>query len=232
MLSVSVIIPTLNAARFLRDALASVAAQTLAPREILIADGHSTDETPQIARAFPNTSLIQQTGRGMWNALNEAIAVARGDTIAMLSSDDVWHPEKLRLQVEWLDAHAETDAVFCHAAFMEIEKGSALASSKPELFTRAQPAYMPEAMMARRALFTRLGAFSETYHISGDLDWFGRLIADGIQTHMLEDVLLTRRFHAGNLSAAPALGAQYNRELVDVMRRKILRARAAQGGAA
>ena len=227
MLSVCVVMPVLNAARFLPDALASIAAQTYPPQQVIIVDGASTDETPHIARRFPNARYFQQTGAGMWNALNEGIAQARGDAIAILSSDDLWHPEKLRRQVEWLHSHLETQAVFCHALLQEIETGSALAISKPELFTRAQPAYMPEAMLARRELFQQLGAFPERYRINGDVAWFGRMVDMGIETHMLADVLLTRRFHAKNLSTAPALGAQYNRELLSVMRGKILRTRSA-----
>lgn len=225
MISVTVIVPTFNSARFLREALASIAAQTYPPRQVLVVDGPSTDATPEIVRAFPHFQYLRQRGSGMWNALNEGIARAEGDALAFLSSDDLWHPEKLRLQCEWLDAHPETQIVFCHAELQAMERGGTLSTTKPELFAQEHPAYMTEAMLARRSVFAALGNFSEEMRINSDMDWFGRMVDARVSTHVLPDILLTRRFHERNLSTAQPSGALYNRELLNVMREKILRAR-------
>lgn len=225
MITISVIIPTLNAERFLPTVLASVAAQTYTPHEVFIVDGPSTDATAEIARGAPNVQYVRQTGRGMWNALNEGVALSTGQALAFVSSDDVWYPEKLQRQAEWLDAHPETIAVFCHALFEDLGEGSVLRASKPDLFGSSHPSYMTEAMVARREMFDRLGPFLENYQIASDIEWFGRMIDAGISIQMLPQVLWTKRFHAGNLSANARLGAAYTQEMLSAMREKIRRAR-------
>lgn len=229
MIETSVIMPVLNAERYLRDALASVVAQKQPPREIIVVDGASTDATPQIVHEFPQARYVRQTGTGLWSAVNDGIALAQGQAVAFLASDDIWAPDKLRLQGEWLLAHPETLAVFCHARFQELDEGSPLAAVKPELFGRANPAYMPEAMLARRTLFDRLGLFPQEWLISGDIDWFGRMFDSGAITHMLPDVLVTKRFHGNNLSTTASSAGIYNAEVLQIMRQRIMRRRT-QGG--
>lgn len=226
-MQISVIMPVLNSARFLPDALATVAAQSFAPFEVLVVDGPSTDETPQIAGSFANARYARQSGTGIWNALNEGIALARGNAIAFLSSDDLWHPDKLRLQNDWLEQHPETSCVFSHVQFLAMDEGSPLFESKPEVFNQPYPAYLTENLLARRGLFDRLGNFPTAYRVSSDMDWFGRLLDSGEGVHILSQVLLTKRFHRGNLSTAPSSGAEYNRELLQIMREKVLRNRGA-----
>jgi glycosyltransferase involved in cell wall biosynthesis len=224
-MKISVIIPVLNSARWLADALSSVTAQTYAPFEVLVIDGPSNDETPEIATSVPGVQYLKQPGKGMWNALNYGISVSTGDAIAFLSSDDVWHPDKLRLQTEWLSSHPETLVVFSHVRYLEMQEGSPLAASKPEIFDTDLPAYLTECLLARRQLFDLLGGFPEEYAITGDMDWFARLLDARIPHAILPQVLLTKRFHQTNLSTTDSSGKQYNHELLQIMRNKIVRRR-------
>lgn len=106
---ISVIIPVFNSARFLPEALASIAAQTLAPLEIILVDGPSTDETPAIIRAIPNTVYLRQTGKNMWNALNEALPSPAANTLhssLMMTSgcptNYVWRQNgSMRIPKQW-----------------------------------------------------------------------------------------------------------------------------------
>lgn len=229
-MQISLIMPVFNSARFLPQALASVQAQTFAPFEVILVDGPSTDATPHIAQSFRGSRYVRQTGVGMWSALNEGLALARGDAIAFLSADDLWHADKLRLQNEYLQAHPETACVFTRVRYVALGEGSPLRDSRPELFDKPMPAYLTENLLARRELFERIGTFPTEYRISSDVDWFGRLLGSGETVHVLPEVLLTKRFHLENLSTMPASGALYNRELLQIMRDKILRTRKAAHG--
>lgn len=222
---VSVVMPVLNAARFLPDALASVAAQTLQPLEVILVDGPSTDATPEIARAFPNSVYLRQTGSNMWNALNEGVAAARGEYISFLSSDDIWMPDKLRIESEFLDAHPDTLVVFAHVKFQLVEGAAIPASWKSELFQGVHPTFMTEVLMARRTLFDRIGNFPEQYRVVSDMEWFTRIFENNIPSHMLPDVVTTKRVHANNLSSAESSGRDYTRELLQIFRDSILRKR-------
>ena len=105
---VSVIIPAFNAAATLAPTLASALAQSYADLEIVVVDDGSTDATAEIATAFadrdPRVRVIITANGGVAKARNRGIAEARGELLAPLDADDLWHPEKIARQVETLDA--------------------------------------------------------------------------------------------------------------------------------
>ena len=108
---VSVITPVYNAARWLPETLASVQAQTLIDWEHLLVDDGSTDESVIIAeRAAKEDSRVRllrmPANGGPAAARNFALQNARGRFIAFLDADDLWLPEKLASQVDWMLAHA------------------------------------------------------------------------------------------------------------------------------
>lgn len=219
---VSVLVPVLNAARFLPDALASVHAQTYTALEIIVVDGPSSDETAQIARAFPRVRYLRQTGFNMFNALNEGLEAAHGDYIAMISSDDLWEPDKLQMQVEYLRNHPQIDCVFVSTKYVLID-GEIPSGFRTEFLQGEHRAMYLEAMLARKNLFERVGKFDETYRQASDTDWFARLAHSGISSDFIPRVLLVRRMHSKNLSHT-ADGNLY-RELLTVTRAQTLRRR-------
>ena len=119
MTSVSVIIPAYNSASTIIRALQSVAAQTLAPQEIIVVDDASTDNTREIAANFASTSSIplrlitQPTNSGPSAARNAGWDTATGDYIAFLDADDQWHPRKIELQYPVMQSQPEV-TMSCH----------------------------------------------------------------------------------------------------------------------
>lgn len=97
---VSVIIPTYNRARLVAEAIESVLRQTRPPREIIVVDDGSTDDTKQVLASFGNRILaIHQDNKGVGGARNRALEVAQGRYLAFLDSDDLWMERKLEWQV-------------------------------------------------------------------------------------------------------------------------------------
>ena len=97
--AVSVIIPTHNRRAMLREALASVIAQRGASFEVIVVDDGSTDGTwDDLSAGAENIRTVRTARRGPAAARNHGIALARGDLIAFLDSDDLWMPEKLARQ--------------------------------------------------------------------------------------------------------------------------------------
>jgi hypothetical protein len=100
---VTVVIPAFNAAATLAATLRSVSRQTHADLEILVIDDGSTDETAAIALHFcrdeKRARLLRQENRGVAAARNLGLREARGDYIATLDADDLWHPAKIERQV-------------------------------------------------------------------------------------------------------------------------------------
>lgn len=103
---VSVIVPAFNAAKTLAETLASAAAQTCREIEIVVIDDGSTDDTAAITAEFcrrePRARLLRKANDGVAAARNAGLAAARGEFVAPLDADDLWHPDKLARQVSAL----------------------------------------------------------------------------------------------------------------------------------
>jgi len=107
---VSVVIPTYNRAHCLRDAMDSVFAQSFQDFELIVVDDGSTDETCEVVIAYGDrVTLIRQENSGVSSARNAGIRISKGEWIAFLDSDDTWESDKLKVQVD--DLQASPDAV-------------------------------------------------------------------------------------------------------------------------
>jgi glycosyltransferase involved in cell wall biosynthesis len=96
--SVSIITPCYNGSRFLKQTIASVVSQTLAPREVIVVDDGSTDDSASIAEAVgPPVRVIRQANQGESVARNVGIAEARGDHVLFLDADDLLEPRSLEV---------------------------------------------------------------------------------------------------------------------------------------
>jgi glycosyltransferase involved in cell wall biosynthesis len=106
--TISVIVPTYNAARFIEEALNSVLAQTLQPTEIIVIDDGSTDETREVVASLGSEKInyVQQENSGVSSARNRGLELAAGEFVAFLDADDIWHDDMLDLQYKLFDFDA------------------------------------------------------------------------------------------------------------------------------
>jgi glycosyltransferase involved in cell wall biosynthesis len=219
---VSVILPVKNGERFLREALESVVAQTYQPHEILVIDGNSTDSSAEIARSFAGVEVIPQPDSGLYQAFNLGVRRATGDLIAFIGSDDVWLPDKLRFQVEFLEANPSVQMVIGQVQFF-LEPGYDFPQGfKPELLDHEIEGHMPEVVLVRRSVFDLNGLFDDSFALAGDVDWFTRNKDAGITPRVLPNLLTRKRLHDSNLMAG---AERNNRELLRIMRRSVERQR-------
>lgn len=113
--AVSVIIPSYNHEKFVKECIDSALSQTFQDFEIVITDDNSTDRTVEIIRSFTDSRIklfVNTENRGASITSNNCIKYSKGRYIAMLSSDDTWHPEKLAIQVKYMEDHPHIAAVF------------------------------------------------------------------------------------------------------------------------
>lgn len=131
---VSVIIPAWNAEATLAETLAAVAAQTYRHLEIIVVDDGSTDRTPEIAASFctsePRARLIRKENGGVASARNRGIAESRGEWIAPVDADDLWHPTKIEKQVASALA-APTIPGFVYCWYHSIDEDGKVIGSGP-----------------------------------------------------------------------------------------------------
>jgi glycosyltransferase involved in cell wall biosynthesis len=103
---ISVVMPVLNGAAYVADAVSSIQAQSYPDWELVVVDNESDDESAAIVSAIavsdPRVRLITGVPRGIAGALNTGVDVARGQLIARMDADDLAVPERLAVQVAWM----------------------------------------------------------------------------------------------------------------------------------
>lgn len=124
---VSVIIPVFNRPKALATALRSVFAQTFSDWEIIVVDDASTDESAEVALGIGQSGKVRvirhERNQGPSEARNTGILAARGRYVSFLDSDDSWHPEKLRRQVEVVEGDSDPSMVFCVTQTVTFREG-------------------------------------------------------------------------------------------------------------
>lgn len=123
MRTVSVIIPTYNYGRFIKEAIDSALGQTYAPLEVIVVDDGSTDETAEVVGLFGDrVRYVKQANAGVCAARNRGVAESSGEFIAFLDADDIWEPTKLEKQVVKFD-DPEVGLVHCGLRVFDSDSG-------------------------------------------------------------------------------------------------------------
>ena len=202
---VSVLIPTYNRAEYLGEAIESVLAQTYRDFEIVVVDDGSTDNTSELVQRYPCVRYVYQDHAGIPQTRNRALAEARGDLIAWLDSDDLYAPEKLEKQVQYVLAHPDCSIVFCFPkSFSDIEYSEMTAYQRRlvDAYSKDYCTCLPSALM-RRELFQLNGQFNEVYACGEDTEWIARIAAGGVSfKHCLHERLYLIRIHDNQITYA------------------------------
>jgi glycosyltransferase involved in cell wall biosynthesis len=175
---VSVLIPAFNAQATLCEAVRSVLVGTYENIEVVVIDDGSTDCTAKIAAdlsADPRIRIVAQGNAGPAKALNAGLAVVRGEFVARLDADDVWHPTKLEKQLELALTGDAPDFIYTFYRYIDVE-GRVLFDGPPQRFPkRAFRRSLYEtlvgtgsSMLMRRRTLVELGGWDETHRNSED----------------------------------------------------------------
>ena len=228
---VSLVMPLHNHARYLPRTLASIAAQTLKPRELIVVDDGSSDGGAEIVTEFAGrasfpVTLVSQANAGADTALNRGMAVARGDIVALINSDDAFHAERLERLVAALAPGI--DLAFSDTSFID-DEGSALDTAYTRTLRRridegiAAPnllypliehniAISTGNLLFRRHLLLRIGGFAPM-RVCHDWDF---LLAATYATRMafVDQRLYQYRLHGDNTFATLTLAGRLDGERV------------------
>jgi glycosyltransferase involved in cell wall biosynthesis len=182
---VSVIMPTYNRAHLLHESILSVLSQTYENLEIIVVDDGSSDDTKEVVTSFsdPRINYIWQPNRGRSNARNHGLSLARGNFIAFLDSDDLYLPDKIKSQVDYLEKHPEAGMVYT-SAYCINEKGEKLAHRyeatvsgeiyESIAFFTTVTITLP-TVMTYKTVFERVGGFDEKMDRFEDTDMWRRI---------------------------------------------------------
>jgi glycosyltransferase involved in cell wall biosynthesis len=216
----SIIMPTMNAGKYLGDALLSVQNQTYKNCEIILVDGGSTDNTISISGQFSGIKLITQTGKGLFDAWNCGINAASGDLIGFLDSDDMFEPDCLENHTK-LYQDPSVSCTIGHMEFFVQENQVPPPEFKMSLLDKPHLAYMPGCFFGKRDVFDRMGLFETQWKILSDIVWFAKLKKSAEHIGIIDEVVLKKRVHQENLSLTTAQTPVYDSELLQFLHNSI-----------
>ena len=221
--TISVSLPVYNGSAFLEEALRSVLAQDFRDFELVAVDDGSSDSSAAILARYPEVTLLRQENRGVAAARNVGVARGRGAYFAFIDQDDLWFPEKLRVQFDFLTARPEVGVAVCREELLLDPGFSRPAWLRPEYSAESHPSYVPSSWLIPRAVLAAVGPFDERFRCGSDTDWLCRARDAGVVVATCPEVLLKKRVHAENESRQVELCQQ---EMVRLLRDSIRRKRA------
>jgi glycosyltransferase involved in cell wall biosynthesis len=205
---VSVVIPTYNYGKYVVETVENVLNQTYRNFEIIVVDDGSTDDTRERLKAYADRiRYVHQENQGCAAARNTGIQAASGEWIAFLDADDLWHPQKLEVQMAYLAKHP--DIVLLAANHLEDLSGGwpaididhelpAESISVEDIVTRSR--FGPSCVLTRKDCFAESGAFDSSLAPGAeDRDMWIR-IASLFPAAILRAPLWWYRIHGSSMS--------------------------------
>lgn len=199
---VSILMPIYNTAPYLKEAVDSMLSQTFKDFELIALNDCSPDNAEEILDTYDDPRIVRYKGEknvGLSNVLNIGIEMARGKYIARMDSDDISLPNRLQVQVDYLEAHHEIDLV---------SVGMQLFGAKEEVWIREQN---PEKVKINALFHSPVLHASSVWHKDSferhglrfcqemvpaeDYDLWTRALAKGLKLVNLSDVLYKYRMH-------------------------------------
>jgi len=205
-LLISIITPSLNRADMIVTAIESVLAQNYPHFEHIIVDGGSTDGTLERLKRYPHLKVLVGHDKGMYDALNRGLAIAKGEIIGFLNSDDLYAESVFAIIAEKFK-NAKTFAVVGKAlVFITKPNGetqiiyylSPDSASLLELSTIGNHVF--NAWFFRRSVFEKIGNFNIEYRIVGDREFMLRFVFSNLHYEILNKQVYRYLQHDGSMT--------------------------------
>lgn len=216
MRKVSVIIPTYNSSKLLKEAIGSVLSQTYPILEIIVVDDGSTDDTAKVVQEYvraqehkstgAQVKYIRQENKGPAAARNKGIREARGNYIAFLDSDDLWLPDKIEKQIVLFE---KSDYAMVYCDMSHVVNGKTVYKSylkgrgykyfgKGDIYNnllRENFIFTPTVIM-RRCILDRMEGFDEKFRICEDYKMWLSIAREYPIGYIDEPLVIRRRVEA------------------------------------
>ncbi len=200
---VSVLLPAWNSSAYVEEAVASILAQTFGDFELLVLDDGSTDGTADRVLAMGDSRLKvfrNPVQLGLSGILNVGLALAEGEYVARMDSDDIAAPDRLALQVALLDSRPEVTV--CGADLEMFGDATGLSDApvadcdiKALFLEAARNIYDPTAMFRRDFVMKHRIRWNQAYVSGGDLAfWIDCMRAGAVFTNVKKPLLRYRRY--------------------------------------
>lgn len=228
---VSVIIPAFDIAPFVRETLDSVFAQTYNNFEVILVNDGSSDTAELLTALAPYFERIiyaEQENMGASRARNTAICLSKGEYLAFLDGDDIWLPDFLLAQVEFLEKN-NLDMVYCDAELFgePLYEGERYTRTSPsrgavstESLISAECNVITSGTMLKKHWLERVNLFDTELERMQDFDLWYRLAKNGASIGYQTEVLVKYRVRANSLSGTNVERSYRNIRALNVISEK------------
>jgi len=205
---ISLIVGNYNNAPYLKTFLDSVLNSSILPDECIIVDDCSTDDSLSVLQTFSHHSFIKiilsEINQGHYAVLNRGLEEATGDYIMRCDPDDMIHPERIKLQLAFMDAHPEIDILGSNAIyFLDNADQPINQTNFPEthedilqMFRKGENGLLHATAFAKASVYQQY-RYSPVFP-GEDYELFARIIRDGFKFHNLKEALYLVRVHSGS----------------------------------
>lgn len=202
---VSIVLPTFNGERYLRESIESCLGQTWRNWELILVDDASTDETPQLAAEYARRdprirSVRNSVNRKLPASLNAGFALARGEFLTWTSDDNLYRPEALEEMLQCIQTHSHADVVYADFSVIDDQgnrTAGGWAASWEELPFRN---VVGACFLYRRGVHEALGGYAEDLFLVEDYDFWLRA-SNQFRFVFLQKDLYCYRQHDRSLTA-------------------------------
>ena len=217
---VSVLMPVYKTAPYLREAMDSMLCQTFKDFELIVLNDCSPDNAEEILDAYDDYRIVRYKGEnnvGLSNVLNVGIGMARGKYIARMDSDDISLPQRLQVQVDYLDKHPDVDLVSVGMRLFGAKEGTWIREINPEKVKIEALFHSPvlhASSVWRKDAFEKQGLrFRQEMVPAEDYDLWTRAMLKGLKLVNLPEVLYEYRIHEAQATVQTDKTAAKSREV-------------------
>lgn len=217
---VSILMPVYNTAPYLREAMDSMLCQTFQDFELIVLDDCSPDNAEEILDAYDDPRIVRYKGEknvGLSNVLNVGIGMARGKYIARMDSDDISLPQRLQVQVEYLETHPDIDLVSVGMRLFGAKEATWIRELNPEKVKIEAMFHSPvlhASSVWRKDAFEKQGLrFRQEMVPAEDYDLWVRAMLRGLKLVNLPEVLYEYRIHDAQATLQTDKTAAKSREV-------------------
>lgn len=221
-MKLSVVLPVLNGARWLDQALDSIAAQDLAAHEVIVVEDGSTDNSRELVESRDFTTVIDGPRGGIVRSYQAGIDAAVGDAIVTLGQDDHFAEGAFAAFSSAFAANPECDYV-CGMVQLYTDEAAYFDGLRDDRLDRPYRARVPECVAIRRTVLQRF-PLSEAVSPSWDVDLFLRMEDAGIELAEFDQLVAFKRLRPDSTTHGSKAAQQ---GLLDAVRASILRKREA-----
>ena len=219
--------PVHNTAPYLREAMDSMLSQTFTDFELIVLNDCSPDNAEEILDTYDDPRIVRYRGErnvGLANVLNVGIDMARSKYIARMDSDDISLPNRLQVQVDYLESHPEIDLVSVAMQLFGAKEEVWVRERNPEkvkVNALFQSPVLHASSVWRKGSFERNGLrFRQEMVPAEDYDLWTRALVKGLKLVNLPDVLYRYRMHPAQATTQK----DKTSEKVRIVRRNYLKA--------